>query len=533
VPKLLGTLSTDTPFDKVREDAAGLWAIVRRALDEGVDQEGEELEAEDVASLVCQLAVMFSACSLPHHYERGLALSLWPESQDAVPESFAHSPEPLFVEVVKKYPRLHGQFPNWFSGNFSTGVYVPAGKVHEVRAWVEEAVAKLDKGKRRRYRGLLAVLKTAEAKNLAYWEATDLALPMANAYPGDPELMTADFLRKVMEGEGAADKFALPMQNSFDRKAGLGNLHVLSHARPDGTIVVDLIAWPPVCHVRPQEFAWNVDVDAQGTWLFASRTGPGDHLNPVRGRVLADPRGLPSKVLQLPGGLDIDHGYLVSGRVLLIPDPGNHPDAVGTQVHPWLEDGGTMIPAPGLRPHTVKAGKFGNEWIVHDIARLADGTEVLLWDGDGYEWDGKTFRLTFPMGLTDPHDPLSSIPVDDEGFYFISGRKLLEVHRGRPPLHHAPEWKNVLRILPGPQNGLLLKEGDNPDGDLGKLYFPADGSFIHIEPDLLGNQELYDFLCWSDSAQRIIASDHYHLYAVAVDEVLELPRHGVKASTAK
>src|SRR5262245_16177365 len=194
VPKLLGELTGETRFDQVREDAAELWATVRRALVEEVNNDGDELDAEDVATLVCQLAVMYSACSLPHHYERGLALSLWPEDAgDALPSELAESPESLFSAVVAKHPHLKGQFPNWITGNYCTGVFVGAPRVAKVRAWVEKAIAKLDKGRQRDFRGLVAVLKTAEAKGFAYWEATDLAIPMLNQVPGDPNLLTADF----------------------------------------------------------------------------------------------------------------------------------------------------------------------------------------------------------------------------------------------------------------------------------------------------------------------------------------------------
>ena len=74
VPKLLGRSQLQSPLDKIHENAAELWSIVRTALEEGVDGEGEEMDDEGVASLVCQLACIYSACSLPYHYERGLGL---------------------------------------------------------------------------------------------------------------------------------------------------------------------------------------------------------------------------------------------------------------------------------------------------------------------------------------------------------------------------------------------------------------------------------------------------------------------------
>src|SRR4051794_34925317 len=112
VPKLLGRTDRPTPLDAVRgEDAAALWAAVRQALDEGIDPEGAELDGEGVASFVCQLALLSSACPPPPHYERGWAFSNWPAEDvgAAFPARFAHSPEPLFAEVVRQYPRLKGQ----------------------------------------------------------------------------------------------------------------------------------------------------------------------------------------------------------------------------------------------------------------------------------------------------------------------------------------------------------------------------------------------------------------------------------------
>src|SRR5262249_45197388 len=161
VPCLLGRRQGGTALDRVRENAAERGELPRRGRDAGVDEEGEELDEEDAASLVCQLALVYSACSLPHHYERGWAFSRWPEEVTGAkfPARFAHSPEPLFAEVVRAYPRLRGKFPMWFSGNYSTGVYVPAGRVAEVRAWLEGVLDPLKKGDRRSLRGQLAVVR--------------------------------------------------------------------------------------------------------------------------------------------------------------------------------------------------------------------------------------------------------------------------------------------------------------------------------------------------------------------------------------
>ena len=160
VPRLLGRTQAETALDRVVKDAAKNWDIVRNSLENG--------DPEEAASLVCQLAVMFSACSLPHQYERGFALCMWQEQGENTsveyPEEFAFSPESLFAEVVAKYPSLAGRFPTWFAGNYSTGVYIPSDHVSEVLAWAEKVIANFKKGDQRKFKGLLRILRAAGHK---------------------------------------------------------------------------------------------------------------------------------------------------------------------------------------------------------------------------------------------------------------------------------------------------------------------------------------------------------------------------------
>src|SRR3954471_11170961 len=95
VPRLLKRSRKETPLDRVHSTAKDLWGQVRKAL--------REDGGDEAASMVCQLAVMFAACSLPHHYERGFALSLGEDQQRNVaarfPAELRFSPESLFTEV--------------------------------------------------------------------------------------------------------------------------------------------------------------------------------------------------------------------------------------------------------------------------------------------------------------------------------------------------------------------------------------------------------------------------------------------------
>src|SRR5207248_1737800 len=110
-----------------------------------------------------------------------------------------------------------------------------------------------------------------------------------------------------------------------------------------------------------------------------------------------------------------------------------------------------------------------------------------------------------------------------------SDRCLFEIHRGGQTKPHAEKWKNVMFVRDGPEGGLLIQEGENKDGDVGKLYFPADGTAVHIGPELFDDEE-YRFICWSEATDRFITLRGKWL-AVPTATVLALPRY--RASTGR
>ncbi len=531
VPRLLGRSRKRTALDRVMRNAAKLWATARKAL-EG-DDPGE------AASVLCQLAVMFSACSLPHQYERGLALCLWQAQEKDIavdyPSEFAFSPEPLFTAVVGQYPRLHGRFPTWFSGNYSTGVFIPSDRVPEVLAWVEGRVAAFAKGDRRQFKGLLGVLRAAADRRLAYWEATDLAVPMADEFPGDPGLMIARYLGNEPGSPGRQVKEA-PLA---------GNFNILNHPILDGWLVSgdfspfetnfwDLSVWPPrLAHTLP-EFAPGLDRSRDGRWLLFSETDPHAKPRSFRPRLFSDLGKRPVGVFPvLVDGteLSVRDGGFVGDRLLVFRDR-PHSAAVGDRLPPplWLE-GKDWKPAPGL-PH-AEARKSALPTLVQNpvvgLARLADGGDVVVWDGDGYELRGKRFQKTFSLGAKTSYRDWTSAPAGTDGFFYLSANRLFEIHRHGAATAHVRRWKYIMYVRPGPAGGILLHEGGSKDGDVAKLYFPADGTFIHIEPELFDDKD-YPFITWSAPADRFIVLAGKFL-AVPTAAVLSLPRY--RASTGR
>jgi hypothetical protein len=530
VPRLLRRSRKKTALDRVLENAGVLWSSVRRAL--------EEDEPESAASVLCQLAITFSACSLPHQYERGFALCLWErQGKDLAveyPSELTFSPEPLFTAVVEQYPRLHGHFPTWFIGNYSTGVFIPADRVPEVLAWVETRIAPLAKGDRRHFKGLLGILRAAADQHLAYWEATDLAVPMANEYPGDPRLMLARYLGNEPGTPGRQLEEAPHNGPSYSVACDvLDGWLVSADYRPFGTSFQDLNTWPPrLAHVLHDYSPYRAR-SRDGRWLLFSETDPKTESFCFRPHLFSDLDRKPDGVFPVVvdgAELSINAGGFVGDRLLVFRKP---PDTkVGETFPPplWLE-GTSWKPAPGLPPAEARASGRSRsvEKPVVGLVELADGGTVVIWDGDGYELRGGQFEKTFAMQARTSYVDWMSAPAGTDGFFYLSGRRLFEVHRHGAPTPHARKWTNIMAIGPGPAGGLLLKEGNNKDGDVAKLYFPADGTFIHIEPELFDDKD-YHFVWWSEASDRFVVRAGKFL-AVRTATVLALPRFG--ASTGR
>jgi hypothetical protein len=531
VPRLLSRSRKKTALDRVLQNADELWTTARTALDRD--------DPDTAASMICQLAVMFGACSLPHQYERGFALSLWRDQEKDIavdyPGQFAFSPEPLFAAVVEEYPGLHGHFPTWFTGNYSTGVFIPSDRVPEVLGWVENRIARFSKGDQRRFKGLLGILRAAADQDLAYWEATDLAVPMANEFPGDPNLMIARYLGNEPSVPGRQVEEA-PLTGHFVSLWSilLDGWLVSGDYRPLATNFWDLSTWPPRLAHTLHEFAPALSRSREGRWLLFSETDPQAQPRSFRPRLFSDlgekPEGIFPVVVD-GTELSIRAGGFIGDRLLVFRDP-SHSAKVGDRLPPplWLE-GKDWKPVPGLShaearpsalPHSVEAPVVGT-------VQLSDGDDVVIWDGDGYESRGERFVKTFPMEARKPESCWTYAPADGDGFFFLSDRCLFEVHRHGKRIAHTRTWTNIMSVRAGPAGGILLKEGKNKDGDVAKLYFPADGTFIHIEPGLFDDKD-YPIIDWSPSADRLVVLGGTFL-AVPTAVVLSLPRY--RASTGR
>ena len=505
VPALLGHRDPPRDLQGHYEDHAEIWQKVRAAL--------RDDPAEEAAQTICQLAVMLASCRLPHTQARGLAFSLW-HKQDAIADQPPWgSPASLFAALTAAHPRLEGRFPSGFTSNYTTGVYLSPARVPEALKWLEGQLAKIAMGDRERFLPIVRVLRAAAKGGYGFWEATDLSV-----------VLTRQAL--LTEGEpkpAALRAHTLPI-HIFPTLLWFGeDALLLSEDKHYQTVYLDLSVFPPRSEVRKGEFAIGAARSRGGRWaLLASVDAePRPRIFDLR---FVDELGGEARRVDSEGR-SCDHlAASVGDRVYLFPSA----DGVRYKgaVHPWWSDGGPLQLDDGLPAAVgVQIGKLGPSF-THGSVQLGDGGDVLIWDGDGYERRGEGWEKTFAIAAQPSHMRWSSIPAGSDGFYYLSNRELFEVHRGDAPVRHLRTIDNIMGIAQGPGGSLILKQGQNKQGDVAKVYFPEEGRYTGLDREDFGASESNGFgaVVWSRAARLVIGLNYDTLRALPEAEVLAKKR---------
>ena len=208
--------------------------------------------------------------------------------------------------------------------------------------------------------------------------------------------------------------------------------------------------------------------------------------------------------------------------------------------HVWILDESGPREAPGVPAEEVR---FNGDFRIDpylEVVTMPDGRDVMFWDGKGYEWDGDRFVRTFAPRLEagSSLEP-KIVSLGPDRIFGVSrsnwyGHRLLEIRRGDDePVHHLPKLDNIMGLTRGPSGALLIHQGHNPAGDVGKVYWPDEDRYVRLEPSLFGDEDTDDIhaLHWAESAGRLVAIEPNRLVAVPIDQVLALPRY--RASTGR
>jgi hypothetical protein len=464
-----------TTFDRRRQDAPHLWKRARRAL--------RMTAPESAARCVAELALLFNSCELPFEPSRNVALSLWgglhEELPDSIPPELLGTPDELFSGLIEAFPALEGCFPDFFDGNASIGVYVPAVKVPALAEWVEEQIGRLAKGDQAGLLTLARVLKVAAIEGYGFWEATEIEV----------EWTESCLLRPKPTPRPAVRKHIVPFP-TFLAAGRSGTRIVLSDQDGRKTALFDFESWPPGEVARIERYTLAAAQSSDGRWaLLTSRERAR-----FDARILSSRLDPASTVLLSGGDAGREIGWL-GARVVVLPGADG--------LAPLIEREGRLEAPPELPAPVPSTRYFG---AARGPLRLGDGSDILIHDGHGYaERDGALERV-LDLHVDSSHWPWSYVPSGSDGFYFLSNRRLYEVHRGGKPVRHLRGFDNIMEISPGPPGWLLLKEGDNTLGDVGKAYCPADSVLLSIAGELLGLtvDDRLDAVYWSPGAESVL-----------------------------
>jgi hypothetical protein len=81
-------------------------------------------------------------------------------------------------------------------------------------------------------------------------------------------------------------------------------------------------------------------------------------------------------------------------------------------------------------------------------------------------------------------------------------------------------------LTPGPGGSLILKQGQNKQGDVAKVYFPSEGRYAGLDREDFGASESKGFeaVVWSRAAGLVLGLHHDTLRALPEAEVLAKKR---------
>lgn len=513
IPKLLGRSDVTTAFDEKIPEAAEMWKTARRIL--------AESPAAEAASEICNLAVIFAACSHPYHYERGFALTLWSVSREDAespvpefPDELTGTPEGLFAELVERYPGLRDQFPLVFEHNYMTGVYIPSALVPDAARWIERTAEALTPLDRRMLKGLLRILKEASGRGLAFWEATDLSLPSSVPLPADApasSIPQIELLNRVHD------------VRAYDEDV----LVVSSHLARAQTTFVDTSSWPPTVTNRVTDRAIHAARDASsGVWVLRTTTD----VKPIQIQYMVLGKVSDSEPLQ--GPLEFEKGLdagmfrdvgIVDGKIVLLPSRPGYPT---DDSRPAIRGkDGKFHRATGL-PAARLSSDRGSPGFLHAMGfvKLRDGGDVLIWDGNGYSLTGSQPEMVFHLDTQQSNVDWTYAPLGEHGFYYLDNRKLFAVPGpGEKTEEVLPKLTNIMQLGAGPSDWLILHEGDNSRNDAAKIYLPTEGELIHIGNEWLGDEANPGCVVFSAPAKRFILVGR-KLLGLPLGDVEALPR---------
>jgi hypothetical protein len=484
--RFLHGLHRDAAFDE-QYDADDLISkvkdLVARDLDTGARALGE-------------LALLFVSTETPHAFCRGFALSLWDDEQMGapLPAKWLGSIESRLPDILAAYPKLAGRIPKVFDQNYCVGPFVAARDVPPLLAHVESVLDAMVPGARRPYKPLVDVLRVAASRGLGYWEGTDLDVAQTHEdwlAPERPPLVQ-------LADNPLTSPLARPL--AIDGTRMLVGEHFVLHE-------LDVATFPPGITTHD---GLQVNAAAFTPW----------HTTFVRMATDRTARPFKFRYYELPDRtpLEIEPAHPIgiarrAGDVLVVfPQPISNEQRAVPQI--LTKTGLEPLALPEAVPDFLQADAFP----------FGDGSLLIIWDAIPYRWTGT--GAPTPLGgepIEAPDGICAAVTLADGSIVGGFGRKLVRFDREGKRTIVLP-LDNVMSVACGPDGVLVIGEGDNPEADAFKLWWPVTREITHVQPEVLGLDDRPTFSYYDAANALLVAARPGKWHAIPWTELEAMRR---------
>jgi hypothetical protein len=453
-----------------------------------------------------ELALLYVSTETPHAYCRGFALSLWDDAamQAALPRKWLGSVENYLVDILAAYPRIAGRVPRAFDRNGCVGPLVSTRDVPALLAHVEQVLDAMAPSDRVRYRPLWEVLRVAAARGLGYWEGTDIDVIQTH----ESWLAPVRRPRVVTAQNPLTSAHARPLAMARDRM--LVGEHFVLHE-------LDTASFPPGVITHDDMQVTAAAFTPWGTEFV--RMVIDREVRPFRFGYFELPDRRP---LALDPEFAVGLARPTRDGVLLFPLPATQRRAGARPV--------VLRPPDLLEPLALPEAE--SERMECEAVAFDDGALLVVWDGVPYRWDGVAPPESLGGTLGVPDELCAAVALSDGSIVGGFGRKLVRIDRDGQRTAVLP-LDNVVGVARGPADTLIISEGDNPEGDALKLWWPATRELTHVQPKLLELDDRPMFVYFDAHAQLVVAARPRMWHALAWSELEALRRVSEEEFTAR
>jgi hypothetical protein len=172
---------------------------------------------------------------------------------------------------------------------------------------------------------------------------------------------------------------------------------------------------------------------------------------------------------------------------------------------PWRLDGHRLVKVGWLPEAVGYRNAIRIQEVAFDTGAFGDGTPLLVWDGSVYVKQGAKFSLLAKAKLRpESFGGTSTLALDDDTALMLDERKLVTVDRAGKLERPFRKATNVMAIRSAAGGAVVLQQGDNDEGHAAKVWWPAQGEFVAVEPEDFGVEEV-SWVVWAAKLGLLVA----------------------------